>query len=29
LVREHCPNQLSFDFGLWTLRLIAQLIERE
>lgn len=29
LVREHYPNQLSFDFGLWTLRLIAQLIERE
>lgn len=29
LVREHCPNQLSFEFGLWTLRLIAQLIERE
>lgn len=29
LVREHAPNQLSFDSGLWTLRLIAHLIERE
>jgi transposase len=28
-VREHSPNQLSFDFGLWTLRLIGLLIERE
>lgn len=29
LVRSNCPNQLSFDFGLWTLRLIGELIERE
>ena len=29
LVQAHAPNQLGFDFGLWTLRLIAQLIERE
>jgi transposase len=28
-VREYSPNQLSFDFGLWTLRLIGLLIERE
>lgn len=29
MVRSNCPNQLSFDFGLWTLRLIRELIERE
>lgn len=29
LVRSNCPNQLSFEFGLWTLRLIRELIERE
>lgn len=29
LVRSNCPNQLSFEFGLWTLRLIGELIERE
>ena len=29
LVRDNTPNQLRFDFGLWTLRLIGQLIERE
>lgn len=29
LVRDHTPNQLRFEFGLWTLRLIGQLIERE
>ena len=28
-VRNHTPNQLSFAFGLWTLRLIGQLIERQ
>ena len=27
-VRNNTPNQLSFSFGLWTLRLIGQLIER-
>lgn len=27
-VRNNTPNQLSFEFGLWTLRLIGQLIER-
>jgi transposase len=29
MVRSNCPNQLSFEFGLWTLRLIGELIERE
>lgn len=29
MVRSNCPNQLSFDFGLLTLRLIRELIERE
>lgn len=29
LVRDNTPNQLRFEFGLWTLRLIGQLIERE
>ena len=29
LVREHMPNQLKFEFGLWTLRLIGALILRE
>lgn len=29
MVRSYCPNQLSFEFGLWTLRLIGELIERE
>jgi transposase len=28
-VRNKTPNQLSFEFGLWTLRLIGQLIERQ
>ena len=28
-VRDSTPNQLRFDFGLWTLRLIGQLIERQ
>lgn len=28
-VRNHTPNQLRFEFGLWTLRLIGQLIERQ
>jgi len=28
-VKNSTPNQLSFDFGLWTLRLIGQLIERQ
>jgi transposase len=28
-VREYSSNQLSFDFGLWTLQLIGLLIERE
>jgi transposase len=28
-VRNNTPNQLSFGFGLWTLRLIGLLIERE
>ena len=28
-VRNNTPNQLRFEFGLWTLRLIGQLIERE
>lgn len=27
-VRGSTPNQLRFDFGLWALRLIGQLIER-
>ena len=29
MVRSNCPNQLSFEFSLWTLRLIGELIERE
>ena len=28
-VRNNTPNQLRFEFGLWTLRLIGQLIERQ
>jgi len=28
-VRSNSPNQLSFEFSLWTLRLIGELIERE
>lgn len=28
-VRERTPNQLTFEFGLWTLRLIGELIERQ
>jgi transposase len=28
-VRNNTPNQLRFEFGLWTLRLIGELIERE
>ena len=28
-VRDNTPNQLKFDFGLWTLRLIGELIERQ
>ncbi|MBS0467091.1 MAG: IS630 family transposase, partial [Proteobacteria bacterium] len=29
IVRDNTPNQLRFEFGLWTLRLIGELIERE
>jgi transposase len=29
MVRDRTPNQLQFEFGLWTLRLIGQLIERQ
>lgn len=29
LVRDHTPNQLRFEFGLWTLKLIGELIKRE
>jgi len=29
LIGEHTPNQLRFEFGLWTLRLIGALVERE
>jgi transposase len=29
MVHAHCPNQLSLGAGLWTLRLISALIERE
>src|SRR5690349_6455266 len=29
MVRHTTPNQLGFDSGLWTLRLIGQLIERQ
>ncbi len=29
MVRDHTPDQLRFTFGLWTLKLIGQLIERE
>lgn len=28
-VRDHTPDQLRFGFGLWTLRLIGELIERQ
>lgn len=28
-VRNNTPNQLRFEFGLWTLRLIGELIERQ
>jgi transposase len=28
-VRDSTPNQLRFGFGLWTLRLVGQLIERQ
>lgn len=28
-VRENTPNQLNFEFGLWTLRLIGELIKRQ
>jgi transposase len=28
MLRDHTPDQLQFGFGLWTLRLIAALIER-
>jgi len=28
-VRDNTPDQLKFEFGLWTLRLIGELIERE
>jgi transposase len=28
-VRDQTPNQLKFEFGLWTLRLIGDLIERQ
>jgi len=28
-VRDHTPDQLKFEFGLWTLRLIGQVIERQ
>jgi transposase len=28
-VRDNTPNQLRFEFGLWTLRLIKELIERQ
>ncbi|MDS4077317.1 MAG: IS630 family transposase [Candidatus Accumulibacter sp.] len=28
-VRDNAPNQLKFEFGLWTLRLIGELIERQ
>jgi transposase len=28
-VRDNTPDQLKFEFGLWTLRLIGQLIERQ
>lgn len=28
-VRDDTPNQLRFEFGLWTLRLIGELIERQ
>jgi transposase len=29
LLRDNTPDQLRFKFGLWTLRLVGQLIERE
>lgn len=28
-VKDHTPDQLKFEFGLWTIKLIAALIERE
>ena len=28
-VRDQTPDQLRFEFGLWTLRIIGQLIERQ
>lgn len=28
-IRDSTPNQLKFEFGLWTLRLIGELIQRE
>jgi len=28
-VRDNTPDQLKFEFGLWTLRLIGQVVERE
>lgn len=28
-VRDHTPDQLKFEFGLWTLQLIGELIERQ
>jgi len=28
-VRDQIPDQLRFEFGLWTLRIIGQLIERQ
>ena len=28
-VRDQTPDQLNFEFGLWTLRIIGQLIERQ
>lgn len=28
-VRDNTPDQLRFEFGLWTLLLIGQLIERQ
>jgi transposase len=29
IVRDNTPNQLRFEFGLWTLRLIGEIIKRE
>ena len=28
-IRDSTPNQLKFEFGLWTLRLVGELIQRE